>query len=123
MVKEICLDTDVIIDILKSNARAQHLAKNLGAYEVYTTTANIFELFLRKTNKDTLESFVSAFHVLPFNYECARLASEIALSLDLKGRPVDFRDIFIASICIQNKLPLATFNTKHFSQIPGLKLV
>ena len=40
-----------------------------------------------------------------------------------ENKMIEFRDIFIASSAIVNKLPLATFNLNHFARINGIRLI
>jgi len=83
----------------------------------------MFELFLRETNIKIVENFVSSFFVIYFDDFSALKASEISRDLKRKGISIDFRDFFIASICIVNNCNLATFNKKHFEHIKDLELV
>jgi tRNA(fMet)-specific endonuclease VapC len=131
--KEICVDTDILIDFLKG--------KNPGSlsYERWRSTASIgvtsitaFELLMgaRGTKSSSpkryeeAKSFIEAQkHVFPFDQESADKASEIGAELILKGRGIEIRDLFNASICIVRGLPLLTRNKDHYQRVSSLKLL
>ena len=82
-----------------------------------------FELLLREKNLEDIENFMSKVKILNFDELASRKASAIYKGLKRKGKVVDYRDLFIASICIVNHCKLATFNKKHFEHIDGLELI
>ena len=123
MDKKVCLDTDVIIAILNKEERASILIERIKECEVFTTTINVFELFLRETNIDALELFREKVQVLEFDEIAARKSSTLFKILRKKGRLIEIRDLFIASLCVTRDCSLATFNKKHFLDIEGLDLV
>jgi predicted nucleic acid-binding protein len=59
---------------------------------------------------------------LPFDFDAAIEAAEIAAHQRRSGRPVEIRDVQIAGIVRLAKATLATRNTRHFDGI-GLSLV
>jgi len=61
--------------------------------------------------------------VVDFTSKIALEASKIYLQLLTENRIIEFRDIFIASTAIVNKIPLATLNLNHFERIKGLRLI
>lgn len=61
---------------------------------------------------------ISALKILPYTYEIAQLAGEIAR--DLKN-PIELADATIAATTIVNGASLYTLNKKHFQGIKDLK--
>ncbi len=126
LVKKTCLDTDVIIELLKNNEEIKKKIEALNA-EFYTTTINTFELWSgRKENEEnTIKNLLSWLNIQSLNKESAYKAGDIRIKLKKQGLDIEFRDIFIASICIENDLELLTYNKKHFERMQqfGLKLV
>ncbi len=61
--------------------------------------------------------------VLPFSDLVAVEAAKIYHRLRLSNKMIEFRDIFIASTCLVNDLPLLTLNKKHFTRIKGLEIL
>lgn len=53
--------------------------------------------------------------VLPFDTASALRASSLAAERRRQGRPVDFRDTFIAGIALAHGATLATRNIRHFA--------
>lgn len=122
MEQTVFLDTDVIIGLLLQEKRAEELVKKIDRNTTALSTISLFELLLRKTNLAEPERLISKMKVIAFDEDSARQASIIAKQLKNKGRPIEYRDVFIAATCIVNQCPLATFKTRHFSHIPGLAL-
>jgi len=69
--------------------------------------------------KDMLAT-ISPLTVLPYTYEIAQLAGEIARNLN---RPQELADAAIAATAIVNSAQLATLNTKDFINITDLELL
>jgi len=51
-----------------------------------------------------------------------KISGEILSKLKKKREVIDFRDVMIASIVIENDVALYTRNVKHFKRVEGLKL-
>ena len=58
--------------------------------------------------------------VLLFDQPAARQAADLAARRKRVGRPVDMRDTFIAGIALARKAQIATRNTRHFDDLPGM---
>jgi hypothetical protein len=58
--------------------------------------------------------------VLLFDQAAAKKAAELAAQRKYAGRPVDMRDTFIAGIALARKARIATRNTRHFDDLPGM---
>ena len=125
-----CLDTDLLVAILrgKEEARDRVAALDEGGREA-TTSINAFEIFFgahrsakRSENLKEALRLLGRLHVLPFDLPSARRAGETAASLAAKGEGIDYRDSMIAGIALENDITLVTRNEKHFSRIKGLKL-
>lgn len=123
MDQKICLDSDVSVEILKSTEKGKILINEINEYEVFISSISIFELFQRETNLYSIEKLLFKINILDFNELSARKASEIIEDLKRKGKMIDIRDLFIASIAISNNCTLATLNKKHFENIKELKLL
>jgi predicted nucleic acid-binding protein len=123
MVRAICLDSDVVIDILR-NGSARDLLGDMDA-EFYLTSINIFEIWYGKKNSENLPAFFNLLKISDFDKNAAILAADILLKLRKEGEDLDYRDLFTASVCIIHDLELLTHNKKHFERLKkfGLKLV
>lgn len=123
MEQKVCLDTDVIIAILNNEKRASGLIDIISNYEIFITTVTLFELLLRETHLEEIEDFRNNVQLLELDEQSSRKASLILKDLKKKGMIIDFRDLFISSICIINNCRLATFNKKHFQRIEEFGLI
>ena len=123
MAEEICLDTDVSIAILRNEPRAEKLIDFIGTRQVCTTSISVFELMLRTNNLEQVTKFLEGMEIFVFDNEAAIRASEISKQLKKRGKTLEFRDIFIASIAITKNFKLATFNAKDFAKIYGLSVL
>jgi tRNA(fMet)-specific endonuclease VapC len=122
----ICLDTDIIINSLKSKEFGKKLLKlKKQGVSLHTTTINTFELFkgVREKERESLENFFSGLKILDFDIKASEKASQIFNNLKKQGNNLDLADIMIASIAIVNNQALLTENKKHFKRIPELTLV
>jgi tRNA(fMet)-specific endonuclease VapC len=61
--------------------------------------------------------------VFPFTENTVVITREITLQLKQKNMLIELTDIMIAATAIENNMPFATFNYKHFERIDGLQIV
>lgn len=124
MVKKICLDSDVLIDLLKGKKEVIKKINKFDA-EYYATSINVFELWMGKKNKETIFELISTLKILDFSKKSGFVAADIKNKLKEKGEDLDIRDIFIASVCIEQDIELITNNKKHFQRLKkfGLKIL
>jgi tRNA(fMet)-specific endonuclease VapC len=128
--ESVCPDTDIMIDNLRGDKIAVHkimLLEDMGRI-LSTTSVNAFELYYgalkterRQRNRDAVERLLSRLVVYDFTKKTAEKAGEIIAHLDEEGKPIDFRDAFIAATAIINESLLYTRNISHFERIPDLE--
>jgi tRNA(fMet)-specific endonuclease VapC len=122
------LDTDHCIAILRKKL---DLRERVSPDEELATTAiSVAELthganrsIHREDNLARLEVLLSALIILPFDEAAARRFGVLKAELENRGEPLDNLDLQIASIALENNLPLVTHNTRHFNRLNGLQLV
>ena len=125
-----CLDTDLLVAILRGAGEAQESLRRLDQEGGNSTTSiNAFEVFYgayrserRVKNEESARRLLSRLEVLPLTLESARKAGEIAADLASKGQTIDFRDAMVGGIAVSSGLRLVTRNKKDFSRIPDLQL-
>jgi len=124
---EIIVDTDVIIDYLKKRQPgADFLKSAYRKYRLHITSITVYELMygVQKSGKSNLiNRLLRHVTVIPFDEAAAKKAASLHYALTNKGQDIGVKDAFIAAICEIHKFPLLTRNVKHFSRIPGLKLL
>lgn len=120
--------TSVIIDHLRQTKSKDSFLMKLARKKPKETLGisiiSIQELYEGQSTKDDLkEQFllatVSPLKILPYTYEVAKLAGEIAR--DLK-RPIELADAAIAATSIVNNASLFTLNQKDFRGIKPLAM-
>lgn len=122
----ILIDTSVIIDFLRQKNKEKSdlyrlvFEKNQIYISIFTHTElyagkSVWE---NKVAKEDLEKILSGLKIISFSSEQSLLAGEIRAKYN-----IDLVDAIIAATCIIEKLPLLTFNKKHFKNIKNLKLI
>jgi len=122
----VVIDTNILIDLVKSGKLVQFAEK----YNGYITCVTLYEylrgeLYLGR-NIDEIKSFLEEiFDILYMDNNAIRKACEIWLSLAKKGELISEPDIWISAICITKNFPLITANVEHFKRLRenGLKIL
>ena len=123
----ILLDTSVLIDFFrKKNRNASFLYKlSADTNSFCISVVTHFEIYcgINLKQESFWSNFFSDIISIPYNISLNQIAVETYQFLKRKGVNIDFKDLIIASTAIQSGYTLATFNKKHFENIPNLKLV
>ena len=123
----ICLDTSVLIDYYRKKNKSKSLF--FGLIEQYTffavSAVTEYELCLGNSQEQNVfwDDFFSRVIVLPFDTKAAKQAVGIYKQLKQQNKLIDIPDIMIAGTALQNNMPLATLNRKHFERIHDLKII
>lgn len=123
-------DTDICIHFLNGNEKIIQKTKAIGAANICTTIINILELKFGAYNSAKIELNLERINRLQQKLTILKnLDNNIASffghnKVQLKRRGIticDF-DLLIAGFAYDNNAILVTNNTKHFKNIPGLKI-
>ncbi|MBD3193291.1 MAG: PIN domain-containing protein [Candidatus Heimdallarchaeota archaeon] len=125
-----CLDSDILIAIMRGNQEARDKLKALQVEGiVFVSSITIFELFFgaylseaTEQNLQTVSNLLAPFSKLNFSFTEAQLAGQLSANLQKKGSIIGIRDCMIAAVVISNNKTLVTRNIKHFSRIQELRL-
>ena len=125
----VVLDTSIVIDHLRlqkseRESRLMAIVRQHPAEQLALSMLSIQELYEGKSTLDDMKeqqllATISPLTILPYSYEIAKRAGEIARDLLW---PIALADAAIAVTAIANNAPLYTLNTKDFTNIPGLQL-
>ncbi len=125
----LCLDTDILIDLLRGESKTVEEIKQLeDKFELVTTAINLFELYYgayktgRERNIEAVKEVARRVEVLNLTEKSAEISGKILAELEKRGEAIDFRDVMIAGIVIENNITLYTRNVKHFKRIEGINL-
>lgn len=123
----VVIDTSILIDHIRQkgkNSIFDEFAKK--SQEILALSLiSVQELFEGKSTKNAeteyeIVSLIKSLEVIPYTFENAKLAGEIARDLD---HSIDLADVAIAAAAILNKAKLLTLNKKDFKGIKDLKLL
>lgn len=123
----VVIDTSVLIDHIrlkgKNSIFDEFIKQSQDKFAI--ALISVQELYEGKSTRDEeiegeIISLINSLEVLPYAFENAKLAGEIARDL---GRPIDLADAAIAATAVLNKASLFTLNKKDFKGIKGLKLI
>ena len=122
----IVVDSDVLIDSLRGQETARgRIDLELRSGHLATTAVTVFELTSgcrTERLRETVEALLAPLKVLPFGARAARIASQLRLDLEAKGKGIAMADYLIAGICLAHDALLLTRNVEHFRRCAGLKL-
>ena len=126
------LDTDVIIAGEKGRLDLGVWLRSRTAEQVEIAAITVAELWhgveratgtYRSERERYLRTIVELVAIVPYTertaYEHARLWAE----LERAGTRIGYYDLIVGATALERGSAVATFNTKHFGQIRGLKVI
>ena len=125
----VVLDTNIIIDHLRlsgnEDSQLTKVAKQKPKEVLAISMITVQELYEGRSTRDSqkeqyLLATISPLKILPYTYEVAQLAGEIARDLN---RPVEIVDAAISATTILNGASLLTLNKKDFDGMQNLQLI
>lgn len=119
----VCLDTNVLIEILKNNEETLRKVSTITP-PLYISAISAMELIYGARNKaeaKKLQAFIDKFELLPLQKEISVLAYKQIFGYSI-GYGLDIPDALISASCIVNNATLFTYNLKDFHFIPNLVL-
>ena len=124
---KLLIDTSIIIDHFRKKDKTGTILINLYAnYSLFISSVTVFELYNGASSSEKvndIELLLKNVKVLDLTSKIARESSKIYRELLSENMMIEFRDIFIASSALINKMPLSTLNIHHFKRIKGIKMI
>jgi predicted nucleic acid-binding protein len=77
----------------------------------------------REKRQRYLESLLAQLPVIVYTEEIAREHARVWAELEAAGKMTGYYDVIVAATARHRGSQVATFNRKHFEDVPGLKLV
>jgi len=126
----IVLDTNILIEFEAHNAELIKFLQNLTKRflsKPYITSANYSEFlygFIKESPKKQEKAieFLEEYKLLNTSKNSSRLLAKIKYELEKKGKMIPIFDVLIASIVMDKKAMLITFD-EHFKNIEGLEVI
>ena len=131
LTNKVIVDTDFISLYLKGDLLTKKYVEDMmtNGYLFTTTSITSSELLYgaykkewKKTRIEVLKQFLEKIGVIGFNYKHSLVYGKLRATMINSGKEIGFADTAIASICIEEQMPLFTFNIKHFIDIHNLEL-
>ena len=124
----VCLDSSVLIDhYRKKDKEGSFFYQLVKKYQQFNISViSEYEILIGAKTVEQInywKNVFSDFFILNYNSAINQIALEISLRQSTKRLNIEFKDLIIASTAIQNKIPLATFNKKHFINIENLQII
>jgi len=116
------LDTNIVIDLLRSRPAAKEWILNASG-KLAVSTVSVAELYAGIQNqqqKNQIERFLQSLKIIAVSIETAKLAG-LYKGRYFKSHGTDIIDAVIAASAELHSLQLVTMNTKHFPMFPDLK--
>jgi tRNA(fMet)-specific endonuclease VapC len=123
----ILADTDVLIDYLNGvEPVTGQVTRYIEDGRLRTTVITFFELLSgagKGKRGDSVRKFAAALDVITLERNAAERAAAVRRGLEGAGQTIGMADSLIAGIAMEQDLPLLTRNRKHFTRVPGLRLL
>ena len=128
----IILDTDVIIRSEKGIFDLRRWVAGQAGERLEVSAITVAELrhgaerateAYRARREQYIEVILSMLPVIPYTGQIAYVHARLWAELEMCGKMIGFYDLIVAATALERGSAVATFNTKHFAQVKGLKVV
>ena len=121
------LDTSALSAVADGEEAAMELVAGADRIAVPVIVLGEYRLGIaqsrhRASYETWLREWIAAVTILDIDERTTDSYSKIGLELKQKGKPIPANDLWIASLCRQHSLPLAS-RDKHFDFVSGLRRV
>ncbi len=126
-----CLDTDVLVDLLRGREPSVSAVRALehSLAEIATTAITAFELYYGalkssrvQENMAAVRELLDRLEVIDLDEGVAELAARHLARLESRGQPIELADLFIGCAALSRGMALVTRNVDHFRRIEGLRV-
>lgn len=115
------VDTDVLIDYIRGNAKAANFLENTEN-SLLISAISVAELYAgvrEGKEREEIESFISAFEFIPLSLEISKKGGLLRRDYG-KSHGIGFADSLIGASAIHTDSTLVTLNTKHFQMLANV---
>ncbi len=118
------LDSNIIVDIFRGEAKAISRVKKLSVIRVSVITIGELHYGAKKSNQtpkreSEIKQLEEMVNILDITKSTAKIYGQIKDQLRAKGKPIPENDIWIAATVMEHQLTLLT-KDKHFENVEGL---
>jgi tRNA(fMet)-specific endonuclease VapC len=128
----IILDTDVIIRGERGTLDLNRWLASKADQEIQIAAITVAELWhgverassvYREERESYIRTIIDLMKILPYTETTALEHARIWAVLESSGKMIGFYDLIVAATALEHGCAVATFNRRHFAQVPGLKVV
>jgi tRNA(fMet)-specific endonuclease VapC len=124
--KKAALDTNFVIGLLNNE---QDIIECTRIFEILCIPLPVLGEVLYgalnstriKKNTAEIQALIVDCRLLEIKETTARFYAQIRIDLKRKGKPIPVNDLWIAALCLEHQIPLAT-KDEHFSRVRGLEI-
>jgi|SRR3954452_18826124 tRNA(fMet)-specific endonuclease VapC len=77
----------------------------------------------RSARQSYLRAILEVLPIIPYTEQTAYEHARLWAQLELSGKMIGSYDLIVAATALERESQLATFNKRHFTSVPGLKMV
>ncbi len=70
-----------------------------------------------------IRDLIDSLPIIPYTESTALAHACLWAALEGSGKMIGYYDLIVAATALENGSAVATFNTRHFMQVPGLKVI
>lgn len=78
---------------------------------------------VRAKRERYLRGLLTTLPILPYSETTAYLHARLWADLEAKGGMIGYYDVIVAATALERGWPVATFNLRHFREVPDLKVI
>jgi tRNA(fMet)-specific endonuclease VapC len=123
----ILIDTNVVSYFIKRDTRAKLYIDHLRGHEWHVAFITVAELYFwairHKWSPQRIEKLrrdLRHYTVLGFDDATAWQWAQVR---NIKGRPMEPGDAWVAATALRHNLPLVTHNRRHFEHVPNIQII
>lgn len=125
-----CLDSDILVSVMRGNPDARDFFEKLRRDEdLSTTIVTVCELYEGafksddpKTGVQRIHALIKSLKVLGLNMGAALLFGQLTAALQKSGDSIEDFEALIACIAMSHGETLVTRNIRHFNRVSGLDI-
>jgi len=126
------LDADVIIGGERGNFDLIAWLNSRAGDEFEIAAVTIAELWhgveraaepYKSRRRNYLEAILAMLPVIAYTEETAREHARIWTQLEAEGKIIGAYDLIVSATALERGSAVATFNSRHFSSVPGLDVI
>jgi tRNA(fMet)-specific endonuclease VapC len=128
----IILDADVIIRGERGTFDLGRWAASLAGQELEIAAITVAELWHgveratgvhRSKRQQYLQTILQLLPIIPYTEQTALEHARLWAGLEAAGRMIGFYDVILAATALERGSTVATFNSRHFAHVRGLKMI